>query len=391
MINFNKDASGQKLRVNFNQDISSGSIFKMYMEPQINGEVREISPAVLGTSDVMVGDEKFLANQYLEYTIQADDFEDYTGIWRVKGTADGVIADFRDYHAVYAGGGEIFVDTPFILDASIANIVCKIQGIERPERDLIRSSDTRLTFTETIPLSSTFGGDFNENQNADWANGSDVGTLVGTASVDDSYIKNVGITGNYVSWSATANADHAVRGAIRLKIIPLYSGSPSGDPVFYHVKQFGSDNNSILIFHNNDPSGSLLVKIYDQAGVNTIYGAGSWLPTAGEEYEFEFNYDFSITLGEFFINGIKTSSFAPVKTLNPALMQGMYCGTISQSSSSNFWCNSIMIFNAIQHSTDYVVKSFPLQVIAGDLIEVWSGPLSTQTLSTDYTKFRVMP
>ena len=85
MINFNKDAYGQKIRVNFGQDISSASAFTMTIEPRV-GEEQNLTPT-LGTSDVNVGDERYLQNQYVEYTITDGQFDDYEGIWRKKATA----------------------------------------------------------------------------------------------------------------------------------------------------------------------------------------------------------------------------------------------------------------------------------------------------------------
>jgi len=89
---FNKNAFGQLLKVNFFQDISTGTSFEMRIEPQFGGNRLEGDKPILtvvgtlGTVDTTVDDMKFLANQYLEYTIKEDDFKD-VGRWRVKGIA----------------------------------------------------------------------------------------------------------------------------------------------------------------------------------------------------------------------------------------------------------------------------------------------------------------
>lgn len=94
---FNKDSFGQTLRVNFYQDISTGSKFEMEIQPQFQGAVIADSnqsedgrprkvPATLGIVDVVVDDMKLLANQYVEYTTREDDFKD-VGRWRTKGIA----------------------------------------------------------------------------------------------------------------------------------------------------------------------------------------------------------------------------------------------------------------------------------------------------------------
>lgn len=84
MLNFNVDASGQKLRVNFGRDVSTGTTFTVSLEPR-SGDTLERVPT-LGIVNVDVGDGAFQANEYVEYTTQADEFE-FVGIWRAKGTA----------------------------------------------------------------------------------------------------------------------------------------------------------------------------------------------------------------------------------------------------------------------------------------------------------------
>jgi len=88
---FNKDSFGEILKVNFYRDISSGTKFEMIIQAQFEGaELFEERPrtvaATLGTVDVVVDDMKFIANQYVEYTIKEDDFKDI-GRWRTKGIA----------------------------------------------------------------------------------------------------------------------------------------------------------------------------------------------------------------------------------------------------------------------------------------------------------------
>lgn len=98
MANLNKDEYGQVIRVNFGQDISAATSFNFILEPQV-GEKLERSTAVLGTVNVVVGDESYLADQYIEYTTGAGDI-DKDGLWRIKGEAtlsgtNKVISDYK--------------------------------------------------------------------------------------------------------------------------------------------------------------------------------------------------------------------------------------------------------------------------------------------------------
>ena len=84
MISYNKKSNGELLRVNFGRDISTATSFSMILEPNV-GEKLEVTP-VLGAADVDVGDEEFLADQYVEYSTTADMFL-YAGRWRAKAVA----------------------------------------------------------------------------------------------------------------------------------------------------------------------------------------------------------------------------------------------------------------------------------------------------------------
>ncbi len=85
MQNFNQDSFGQKLYFNFRQDISANTALAMELEPQ-EGDSSDVTP-VLETADLYVGDEQFLANEYVSYTIQDGDFDEYAGLWKAIVTA----------------------------------------------------------------------------------------------------------------------------------------------------------------------------------------------------------------------------------------------------------------------------------------------------------------
>jgi hypothetical protein len=85
-MNFNQASAGDVIRVNFGQDISNGTVFKMIIEEQF-GEAQEVT-ATLGTADIAVDDETYEANQYIEYTTTSATFtKNTTGRWRKKGVA----------------------------------------------------------------------------------------------------------------------------------------------------------------------------------------------------------------------------------------------------------------------------------------------------------------
>ena len=85
MQSFNQDSYGKILYVNFGEDVSTATAYELEIEPQ-SGDVKTATPT-LGTSNVVVGDETFNANEFVKYTIIDSFFDQYVGKWRVKGKA----------------------------------------------------------------------------------------------------------------------------------------------------------------------------------------------------------------------------------------------------------------------------------------------------------------
>jgi len=99
MPNFNKNEFGQIIYVNLGEDVSTNTSLAMYLQPKL-GTQKEVVPT-LGTANVDVDDETYLANEYLKYTIAEGDL-DYSGLWRVKGKAilsstNVVISDYKTF------------------------------------------------------------------------------------------------------------------------------------------------------------------------------------------------------------------------------------------------------------------------------------------------------
>jgi hypothetical protein len=85
MQKFNKESYGDVLYVNFNEDVSSATAFTIKLNPQSGDELTKTG--TLGTSDVWVEDQKFLANQYATYTTTDGVFDNWQGKWQYKGIA----------------------------------------------------------------------------------------------------------------------------------------------------------------------------------------------------------------------------------------------------------------------------------------------------------------
>lgn len=100
MPDINVNETGQTVRVNFGQDVSAATSFNFILQPRI-GDKKEKSTAVLGVVNVVVGDESYLADQYIEYTTVSGDI-DQDGLWRIKGEAtisgtQKIISDYKTF------------------------------------------------------------------------------------------------------------------------------------------------------------------------------------------------------------------------------------------------------------------------------------------------------
>ena len=101
MPDLNKSEYGQAVRVNMLEDVSLATTLNFILEPR-HGQKLERSASdgvVVGSSNVTVDDETYIANEYLEYTIKENDL-DYVGQWRIKGEAtmsatNKVISDYK--------------------------------------------------------------------------------------------------------------------------------------------------------------------------------------------------------------------------------------------------------------------------------------------------------
>lgn len=82
---FLADEYGQKVYVNLGEDLSAATDLKIHLIPEI-GEIKE-KTATLGTTNITVDDEDFIANEYLEYTTLSGDL-DFTGLWKARAFAN---------------------------------------------------------------------------------------------------------------------------------------------------------------------------------------------------------------------------------------------------------------------------------------------------------------
>ena len=100
MGNLNFKEVGQPIRINLGENISLATP-TLILQPEV-GKTKNIKEGVtIPNTNVTVGDETLLANQYIEYFTKLDDL-DYVGRWRFKTKLDFSSTDIRqtDYQKV---------------------------------------------------------------------------------------------------------------------------------------------------------------------------------------------------------------------------------------------------------------------------------------------------
>ena len=99
----NKDEYGQTLTVGFDQDVSGATSLNFILEPRLGEKIeRSASDGVaVGTVNIDVRDESFLANQYVQYTTKEGDIYQ-VGTWRYKAEAqlNATVKLVSDYQIV---------------------------------------------------------------------------------------------------------------------------------------------------------------------------------------------------------------------------------------------------------------------------------------------------
>jgi len=87
-LQLNQSEYGQVLRVNFGQDVSSATDLSFTIQPKYGSSIEktQLSGVSVGTSNTEVGDKTYLANEFIQYTIEPTNLN-FSGEFRMKGKA----------------------------------------------------------------------------------------------------------------------------------------------------------------------------------------------------------------------------------------------------------------------------------------------------------------
>jgi len=88
MMTLNNGEYGDVLYAKLGEDVSTATDYNMILEPYVGTKkTKTVANGVtLGTVNVTVDDEDYIANEYIKYTTIDGDI-DQSGLWRIKGNA----------------------------------------------------------------------------------------------------------------------------------------------------------------------------------------------------------------------------------------------------------------------------------------------------------------
>lgn len=231
-------------------------------------------------------------------------------------------------------------------------------------------------------FTGTFWASFDVDQNADYAAGSPTGTLHGGATVSGGLLDVYTTAGNkYCDWSAVSNADSAQKGCVRMGIVPQYTGFPSASKstFFITTRADGNGLNQVSLWHNSG-TGTLEVYIRESTGAAiTTKVLGVWNAVAGQEYEFELNWDIDNGIIDLFVDGGHfgdTQAGTGTRDGNNALLRigsGASVGAVPE-----YKVNYIKIWATPQHTDVYATSSLWADFeTSGDLVTYGGTPTAT--------------
>lgn len=211
----------------------------------------------------------------------------------------------------------------------------------------------QANFIDLRPANATF---FNSGAafNANWANGSLVGTPNGAAAIVAGKIQLQGVN-TFMSWVPLNNADFTQTGTIRLTYTPNYSGTPLSDQaIFVASKAVGDASNLLDIEHFTD--GRLYFQVSDSGGTPIVAGNFAWAPVAGTSYELELDFDITAGASRFFIDGIQqgvTILTTGIRTnsVGQFLSGDNYTGAFK---TPNYSISNLILFSTVQHTANYI-------------------------------------
>ncbi len=282
-----------------------------------------------------------------------------------------------------------FDDTKLEFDSG----VCQVKKIDNPNQEFRQDFDNDTGFTydsDKIYFDSGMVKQKNQRKanctcGATWTNS--VNLSFGEGAFTPTYNNGAVITNNKldltggktIRFNADKNADSQQIGAVRIKITPNYSGTPSSTAYFLKIAKSTSSNaNIVTLYHYTN--GCLYFMIKDYAAATLFQtNLGTWSPTAGQTYRFLIVWDIDSGNSKVYIDGVQfgnTYSQTGVRDSNISLLEF----------SGDFYAEDLEIFTVNPGASDYSVPEADYVESVVTLPDfVYSGAGTIQSLDSFYS------
>lgn len=203
-------------------------------------------------------------------------------------------------------------------------------------------------------LPSTFVATYSNSIDANYSVGSGTGVATNGAAIVNEYLDLTHNDIRYVTYTSdsSTNWDLSTEGAIRLKFIPNYSGTPVDMMCLCSFSDGVFSKNITEIMHKTN--GHLTARVYSSSGSAILEIGTTFSPVSGTEYIIEFNMDLTTGASRFFVDGTQlglTSSVISAARTSPTHLK---IGTVYNGSyKSNFKIADFQIFPTPQHTANH--------------------------------------
>jgi len=211
----------------------------------------------------------------------------------------------------------------------------------------------QLEQVSQLPPNATFGATYDSSIDGNWGDGVLTGTGVGSPTIVGNKLDLKGF-GKYVDYSAVGNADSAQVGAIKFKFTPNYSTKPSTWVTFFTICNASGALGNRIEFRQSSSAGQLQFRLNNSAGSSLgTKTLANWTPTAGQTYEFEFNWDYDSGNHRVFIDGVLFASYTQTGTRSTAATLLRVGADYNLVNTMDGEFEDFVVFETVQHTANY--------------------------------------
>lgn len=193
----------------------------------------------------------------------------------------------------------------------------------------------------------------------------------GTPTITSSNLDMTANTGQWVEYAPTAIQNATQTGTIRFQYTPNYNGTPLSEMILIGTAaSAGSGNNQIIIEHYTD--GNLYASMWNSTGTLKAQCLGAYSAVSGTQVEIELDWDFNTGATRLFLNGTQLGATGTNTATRTASELGFFIGTDTTATTSNINAKftNIVVFSAVQHTSNYTAPIGPLTINSGQTADL---------------------